>query len=246
MVQPRPDAGRRRLSTFLLSLVGAGGCSPAVFWIGTQSPFAPLCLFQPPSRSGWPRGRSCRADRPGTAVPAEGGGPPVSGSAPGSGWPWEPPEADRGGCEPEPPACPALVFPARSRLVRVSRNPGAGRSGLDSRELATLFSFLQGPRKAVLFLSLCVRLTLQRGWKSSSWDGWGIQRAEWPLCPHHPACCPHGEGPPCPTATTAWKPGVGKPVAAPARPAAATRASGVNMCALGAGSISGSAPGLDS
>lgn len=190
VVQPRPDAGRRRLgglSTFLLSLVGAGGCSPAVFWIGTQSPFAPLCLFQPPSRSGWPRGRSCRADRPGTAVPAEGGGPPVSGSAPGSGWPWEPPEADRGGCEPEPPACPALVFPARSRLVRVSRNPGAGRRRLDSRELATLF-FLQGPRKAVLFLSLCVRLTLQRGWKSSSWDGWGIQRAEWPLSPHHPAC----------------------------------------------------------
>lgn len=185
-------------------------------------------------------GRSCRADRPGTAVPAEGGDPCFwlcSGERLALGAP----EADRGGCEPEPPACPALVFPARSPLVRVRRNPGAGMSGLETRELAALFSFLQGPfesgRASYSSKGVEVFLLGRLGRPESR---------EAALPPSPCVLCPHGEGSPCPAATTAWKPDVGEPVAAPSRPAAATRASGVNMCALGAGSISGSAPGLDS
>lgn len=151
VVAPRPDAGRRRLaeearfSSHLL--VGAGGCSPAVSASEPRAPSLPSACFSlllgedgPGAGAAGLTGRGRGSGR--------GGGPPAPALPWGAAGPGSLSRPSARGVSPSRP--PAPPWSSRPRpLVRVSRNPGGGMSGLDSRERATLFSFLQGPGKAV-------------------------------------------------------------------------------------------------
>lgn len=149
LVAPRPDAGRRRLGeeAFLLLLVGAGGCSPAVSASEPRAPSLPSACFSLLLGEDGPGAGAAGLTARGRGS-GRGGGPPVPALPRGAAGPGSLSRPSAGAVSPEPRACPAPVFPPaafgpgqqepRRRNERL-RFPRAGRA----------VSFLQGPGKAV-------------------------------------------------------------------------------------------------